>query len=155
MHPRHLVIDGYCLLHRDPDTAPLVKGRLAEARRRLVRKAESLAGAFAARVTIVFDGQSRGPGEEFDNLDVEVMYTAGHESADSYIQRLACRTADADELVVVTSDRGIIDSVLASGGQVMSCAEFLDRYREQLDRARRTVRQTQVRRRHTLGDYFP
>lgn len=155
MRAQHLVIDGYCLIHRDPDTARLAGSQMTLARRVLVRKAESLAGVFADQVTVVFDGQSAGLADEFENLAVRVRFTAAHESADCFIQRLAFDRRSAEGLVVVTSDRSIIESVLACGGEIVSCAEFIDRCRQQTRTARRTLKQTQVRRRHTLGDYFP
>jgi len=80
-----LIIDGYSLLHRDPELKHLLPGRMAEARSRLIRKLETGAGIQADKVTVVFDGQTGGLSHEPGTTATEVFFSPGNPTPDTVI----------------------------------------------------------------------
>jgi predicted RNA-binding protein with PIN domain len=155
---RWVLIDGYNLIHRDTAAAAgLQGGRLFEARRRLVRRIESLAPQLGSRVTIVFDGrETGGPDPETPAGPVEVVFSPAHVSADTWIERTAHLHAARAPMLVVTSDRLERDAVAAAGADTMGCGDFLDlcgRLEQALASSIRRPAPPAARR--TLGDVFP
>ena len=156
MNVTHLIVDGYCLMHRDPALRSHLTGDLMLARQHLVRKVASCCDAWASQITVVFDGQSAGSDPVLSQAGIEVVYSAGHETADTVIERMTTASGDPDGVLVITSDRAEIDVVTGAGGHVMSCVEFLDRC-EKESRSRRPTPYRNGPRggRATLGDFFP
>lgn len=124
--PRLLLIDGYSLLHRDPELAPILRSNLALARELLVRKLERAIPDLADRVTVVFDGRrGRDEAPRAAGL-VEVEYAPSHLTADTVIERAVHRAASPERITVVTNDRAERDTVSAAGASVMSCIALLE-----------------------------
>lgn len=149
-----LIIDGYSLIHRDPDLQFLLPAKMTEARTRLIRKLETGAGIQADRVTVVFDGQSGGLSHEQGTLVTEVFFTPKNATADTVIEQWCAAHASQSNILVVTSDRMERETVTAAGARCMSCAAFLD----QLSGQRRTISHSIRRKRpesFTLGEIFP
>ena len=156
MKCRWLIIDGYSLVHRDPETRSLPATNLMLSRERTVRKLESVAGALAERVTVVFDGQGEQAGSEDVVAGFQVVYSTSGMTADSVIERLVHAHAQPGEILVVTSDRRERETVMAAGADTISCGDFLDlceRTRGQM-LPRPSSRSAQFKG-PTLGDYFP
>lgn len=155
---RWVLIDGYCLIHRDATTADAIRGgRLFEARRRLVRRIENIAPQIGSRVTIVFDGrETGGPDPETPAGPVEVVFSPAHVSADTWIERAAHLHAARAPMLVVTSDRLERDAVAAAGADTMGCGDFLDLCRRLEETLARSIRRpASPAARRTLGDFFP
>jgi predicted RNA-binding protein with PIN domain len=155
MKVEHLVIDGYALLHRLPEARPLLGTNLPLAREKLLRTIEPVAGLYAPRMTVVFDGRERAADPHHDHAAVRVVFTGTGETADHHIEALVLAHAQPSSVLVVTADRAEINCVLAAGGQVMSCREFIELCaRHERDTARRT-RPGKGSPGNSLGDYFP
>jgi predicted RNA-binding protein with PIN domain len=154
MNTKYLVIDGYCLMHRDPSLVHLIQENLMLARQRLVRDVAASGDAFADDITIVFDGRT-GSGEGFEGSGVTVLFSAPGESADTVIERMIAQSEEAADYTVVTSDRAIIDIVTAAGARIVSCGMFLEYRKEGEHRARRQIRRSTGKAPNQLGDYFP
>ena len=157
MKVEHLVIDGYSLLHRMPEAKQHVDGDLQLARQILLRAIEPVAGLYAPRMTVVFDGRARGVDLTHDHAAVHVVFTGAGETADHFIEVMVHDEANPSSVLVVTSDREEINTVLAAGGQVMSCREFIElctRHDREITRRARTTG-SRPHTRNTLGDYFP
>ena len=153
---RRLIIDGYSLLHRDPALARSLESNVRLAREQLIRKIDRLGAALAGRVELVFDGRAEGGKSPDDTSAIHVLYSPGHQTADTVIERLVHEDADPAGICVVTSDRSERETITAAGAQAMSCAAFL----EKLDAlSRETRRKTGTpptgAGRFTLGDAFP
>ena len=156
MTSNHLIIDGYCLLHRDPELRPLLRNRIDHARHRLVQKVARVCDALADHTTIVFDGRSRGRDEALSVGSIEVMFSHSDQTADTVIERMTASSLRPERIRVVTSDRAEIAVVTAAGAEAMSCAEFLDRCAEVERRAGQHIRYGNRRgRANRLGDHFP
>lgn len=151
-----LIIDGYSLLHRDPQLKPLLRQRLELARQRLIRKIEPVMGDWADRITIVFDG--RGDRGEADPLDtaIEVFFAPARYTADTVIERLVYAAPDPATVLVVTSDRAERETVSAAGADTLSCGDFLDRLAREEARGRsRAATPRHNSAGGSLGDHFP
>ena len=106
------LVDGYNVTHRDPATAPLalIEQREALVARLRVRGRDLLGNG---RIVVVFDGED-GPGlSTGGGVPVEIVY-AHARSADDEIVRVAAKTHGS--VVVVSSDRGLIDRAQAHAG---------------------------------------
>ncbi|HMP96856.1 MAG TPA: NYN domain-containing protein [Kiritimatiellia bacterium] len=153
---QRLLIDGYSLIHRDPETKKIVAHNLRRARETLIEKISRTATALAEHVTIVFDGQ-QGSGSPPGGIQaVEILYSAAGQTADTVIERLVQEAGTPATWLVVTNDRRERETVLAAGVQTMSCAVFI----EELERMRRQQHQSMTRQAKrqpgpTLGDFFP
>ena len=156
MKCRWLIVDGYSLVHRDPEIRSLPATNLMLARERMVRKLESVAGAFAEKITVVFDGRDQPSGSGDVVAGIQVIYSTSGMTADSVIERLVHAHAQPGEITVVTSDRRERETVMASGADTISCGNFLDlceRTRKQM-RPGPSSRSGQFKG-PTLGDFFP
>lgn len=155
MHVEWLIVDGYSLLHRDPELAPALHADLTLARQRLVRKIEEVAGVIADRTTVVFDGTAAGAGEGYESAAVEAVFSPQHLTADTVIERLVHDAPDPERILVVTSDLAERHTVAAAGAQTMSCTDFLAALGEQ---RRQVTRRSAARGKAPgarLGDFFP
>ncbi len=157
MHIDWLIIDGYSLLHRDDEFRTLLSRDLFLAREAALRHVESLIGTLAGRVTVVFDGRSGQAESGNERPGLEVVYSPGHMTADSHIERMVQEAAHPECILVVTSDRLERVTVMAAGAQCMSCGEFLSWSRAGADRLRKRIKRMPGPASHggTLGDYFP
>ena len=148
-----LLVDGYCLLHRDPELARDLPRRLVPARQQLLRLVEQTFPLLADRATVVFDCRARTAPEPEPTFAVEVRYAAANETADTVIEHLVATSPRPGGILVVTSDHLEAQTVSAAGAEVMSCAEFLDRARAGLPAF--MLRRARAKGGTTLADFFP
>jgi len=156
MQIQRLIIDGYSLIHRDPEMASILHRSLSMARQRLIRRLEEVSGSLADHITVVFDGTAAGPGEGHEASAVEVLFSPSDKTADTIIERMTSRHEDPTQILVVTSDRAERETVGAAGAQTMSCGDFLDllkNHRRQVKYQSKTTRGSTPG--PTLGDFFP
>ena len=114
---RFYLVDGYNVIYaRNPRPE-----NLEAERENLVRQVRQ---ALGRQVLVVFDGQhgvgSRG--------EAGVVYTRG-ETADEYIRRYVARSARPQDIVVVTRDRPLQNTVKHFGSQVMDPSAFFQEIR--------------------------
>lgn len=126
--PRTIVVlDGYNVMHRDPDFRSALADELSAARQRLIRKcAEWLAmHRNVAELYVVFDGNSSVSGTRREAVDqVRVVYTETGESADDWILSFVRRAGDASDYVVVSDDNKVSGNSRGLGAETMRVAEF-------------------------------
>lgn len=151
-----LIIDGYSLAHRDPETKLIVKRDLRRAREILIEKVSRTATALATHVTIVFDGQ-QGSGTLPGGLQaLEILYTSAGQTADDLIERIVHQAGNPANWMVVTNDRRERETVMAAGVHTMSCAVFIEECTRLARQQHQTIkRQTARQPGPKLGDYFP
>lgn len=128
-----MLVDGYNVIHADPELKRSLGRSLERARRGLI---EMLAGYLMAKriqVTVVFDGRGG-----ITDVDVEipgrlqVLYSASGQSADELIVGLLEGDPNPRQYVVVTSDMADIGRAARSlGAGVLGSREFLARIRRQ------------------------
>lgn len=150
-----LLIDGYSLMHRDPDCSDLLHTRFDEARLRLVRKLQNTP-PLATRNTVVFDGQTGGPSYDYGPSAYEVYFSPSHQTADAVIERWVGEFGQSIQILVVTSDRLERDIVSAGGAACMSCRNFLERMNGPTKPSRPLrPRAGPTKGSFVLGDFFP
>jgi predicted RNA-binding protein with PIN domain len=117
----HYVIDGYNLIkHRSFSLADRFKdGRLA-----LIHflRSERPCGSSKNKITVVFDGYPRGM--DFQDSDIEIIFS-GDESADDRIISMTRSPRSPRNVVVVSDDRQLRDSVKCGGLTVVGIEEFI------------------------------
>lgn len=117
------LIDGYNLLFR-----------IAKPGRALEKKREALIGElnqvisdFKLKATVVFDGSHPGLSHamrhHFDAL--EIIYTYQNLSADEYIIEEVNSARRPEEIIVITSDRGLAQTCKNLGAKVQSIEAFI------------------------------
>ncbi len=124
---KHLLVDGYNLVHSHAELKKYIVHFGTEAAREEFYKAVSVLHDFDGwRLTIVWDGQGSAMSVEYP-FKVETfggVFSPGGISADEVIQGLAESCAARDDLVVATSDGGIRVFIQANGARWLSPEEF-------------------------------
>lgn len=137
-----VIVDGYNVIHAWQKLRELAEDELDHARERLMHILSNYAALTGRRIILVFDAYNVQGGTEhsFEYRGIEVVYTKEHETADTYIEKLAAGFGKNDRVRVVTSDALIQLSALRSGVMRMSASEFeheieiaTEQMRKQLD----------------------
>lgn len=120
----HIIIDGYNLIKQSDVLRRFERIGLEHGRMELIRRVSLYKKSRGHKITIVFDGWIDGsPIEEHDRENgVDIVYSKKGEKADEVIKRMA--KGKGEEIVVVTSDRSIADSVSRNGVVPISSPEF-------------------------------
>lgn len=119
---RHLIIDGYNVIHQWPETKRELRRGSAFAREMLATAVRILHDRERVRVTLVFDGQGREvtverPGA---HLTFSYLYSPSSMSADDVIEQLVGAAPEPVNFIVVTQDLAERQTIQALGGTVMS-----------------------------------
>ena len=126
---QRFIVDGYNVIHADPELKKTVRFDLQSARRELVQRLKRYLEAKNVRLTVVFDGHGG-----ITDVDVEIpgrlqlVYSPAGETADALILAMLEDSANPRGYVVVTSDMADIGRAARSmGASVLSSDEFLSR----------------------------
>ena len=135
-----ILVDGYSLLHSWPELAPGAARHSEQARDALVERLQYYQDANGTPVTVFFDGTcaQRKP-ENNSSQAVEVLFSSGGQTADDLIERAAHRFQAYGEVLVVTDDFAVRETVGASNGLVVSCANFIRRIGQQQTELQETL----------------
>lgn len=128
----YFLIDGYNVINYWPEFEGIREKNLEDARETLLHGLSEFMAFHGYLCAVVFDAMDvKGP-ETVESIGgLAVIYTAEHETADSWIEREAYTAVRARRKVfVVTSDRAEQDSVLGSGGYRVSAREFREIYQK-------------------------
>ncbi len=119
-----LIVDGYNIIHADPHLKTLLERDLASGREGLLAALTPLQDQERYQVVVVFDSshQERQVATLEDVRGMEVAFTAGGQTADSFIEKLVRRRRSA--AVVATDDRQL-QSVVQGYGAVVKTSESL------------------------------
>jgi predicted RNA-binding protein with PIN domain len=125
--PMHIIVDGYNLIRQSEvfrryERISLEAGRLA-----LLKCLSGYRKKKGHRITVVFDGWEGGsPQEERDCAGgVEIIYSRLKEKADEVIKRLL--QSGSEEILVVTSDREIVQFATRRGKAAIPSPAFADK----------------------------
>jgi predicted RNA-binding protein with PIN domain len=121
-----ILVDGYSLLHQWPELAEGAPRHSEAARDALVDLLQQYQDASGTPVTVFFDG--RGARQKPKNKSanaVEVLFSAAGQTADDLIERAAHRFQPYGEVLVVTEDFAVRDTVTAFNSSVASCGNFI------------------------------
>lgn len=118
----HLIVDGYNVTKSGYPDLPL-----AGQRERLVRQLGTVAARTAAEVTVVFDGAGVVAVPAAGVRGVRVLFSDPGVLADDVIKHLVAAEPAGRPLMVVTSDREIVDAVRAHGARTVPSGVLLER----------------------------
>lgn len=150
-------IDGYNVIYHCPQLRPLAHKGSEAARDALVDQVSRFCTVTGEQAKIVFDGRGRQSQTDVPwraSPGLEVVYSPGHQSADTMIERFVYGTDNRHEVMVVSGDRGIRDLCRGFGAFVMEPAHFLSLVEEKLEGARALLPPAtrDSRYKDTLGD---
>lgn len=125
----HLIIDGYNLIRQSDVLRPHERQGLEAGRKALISMLSGYRRLMGHRITIVFDGWLGGPPREERDREsgIDIIYSRRGEKADEVIKRLARQ--HADETVVVTSDRPVMDAAMRAGVTAIHSRDFEEKVR--------------------------
>jgi uncharacterized protein len=111
----HIVVDGYNYMMRTVASSALDSSNMDLLRRTVLEKLARYKKRKGAKVTVVFDAyNSCSPTRQRENyLGIDVVYSRENETADDVI--IGWIREGRPGMVVVTSDRAIIDEAKRSG----------------------------------------
>jgi predicted RNA-binding protein with PIN domain len=118
----HLIVDGYNVTKKG-----FGEISLEQQRSRLVNGLGGLAAQTRAEVTVVFDGAERVVGLPPAPRGVRVLFSKKGETADELIRRLVRAEPAGRPIVVISSDKEIIDGVRRHGAYPLSSDSLLRR----------------------------
>ena len=122
-----ILVDGYSLLHHWPELAEGAPRHSEAARDALVEMLQHYQDASGTPVTVFFDG--RGPRKRLpkskSSSAVEVLFSRTGQTADDLIERAAARFQPYGEVLAVTEDFAIRDTVTGFNGSIASCGNFI------------------------------
>ena len=123
----HILVDGYNFIRQSETLRLFERLSLERGRLELIRRLSGYKKFRPHRITVVFDGWLGGPPVEERDREggIDIIYSRKGEKADDVIKRIARHAGE--EMVVVTSDRGIQDAVIRCGGATISSRDFEER----------------------------
>ncbi|HEY6168253.1 MAG TPA: NYN domain-containing protein [Verrucomicrobiae bacterium] len=130
-----ILVDGYSLLHAWPELARGKARHSAAARDELIHVLTQYRDALRTPITVVFDGAGAPAGitPQHSAPEMEVLYSRDGRSADDLIERAAHRFQAYGEVLAVTDDYAVRDTVIGFGGMAASCDTFIAQVRTELE----------------------
>lgn len=107
---KHLVVDGFNLIRRDPELSRIERANFPGAQQALILRLAQYRRGTAHQITVVFDGagSDRPYRQRSQREGIEVVFSARGESADEVIMGMTQAAAGRQSgWVVVTADRGL------------------------------------------------
>jgi predicted RNA-binding protein with PIN domain len=144
--PTIYYIDGYNVIHFSKLLQPMARQDFESAREALIDKVARFCTATGNHAKIVFDGRGRkiepvAPAYKVSGL--EILYSPGHKTADSVIERIVYSAPDRYSVIVVSGDQGIRTFCRGLGALVMEPDNFLASIRETDADTRATLKNLQ------------
>ncbi|WP_433049726.1 NYN domain-containing protein [Dactylosporangium sp. CS-033363] len=118
----HMIVDGYNVTKKG-----YAEISLEQQRNRLIAGVGGLAAQTRAEVTVVFDGAERVHGLPPAPRGVRVLFSRKGETADELIRRLVRAEPAGRPIVVISSDKEVIDGVRRHGAYPLSSDTLLRR----------------------------
>jgi len=122
---RQVIVDGYNLIKRDPLLSALEQRSLETARQALIARLMSSYNLRTCDITVVFDGSAVAPPAAATERwgRIKVVYSRPPQTADDVIRALVAAAKDPSQVVVLSDDRELRDSVQTRGGVVAGSAD--------------------------------
>ncbi|WP_066496430.1 NYN domain-containing protein [Abyssisolibacter fermentans] len=126
VYKEYLFVDGYNIINAWSELRELNKLNLAVGRNKLIEIMAEYQSFTGIKVIIVFDAHlvkgNTGKKETF--LDIDIVYTKEHETADSYIEKSVSKLIRNKKVRVATSDWAEQQIILGRGATRISAREL-------------------------------
>jgi predicted RNA-binding protein with PIN domain len=142
LRPKHLIVDGYNLIHSQPELKKVMQRFGSDMARDELHKLVAILHDFDGwRMTVVFDGRGESMSVEYPlkHRSYGTVFTPAGISADEVIEGLVANAAGRDDLVVATSDGGIRLFIQTQGARWLPAEELWRWVDEANDSMRRTL----------------
>lgn len=126
---KHLIIDGYNIIHAWPDLKKTFTNiGIEAAREQLCKQLRLIHDIDGIYVTIVFDGKGDDITIERPTPEVtfSIIYGTKQLSADSLIEQLSFKTKKNIETIVATEDNSIRQTITTLGQTLLSSNDLLE-----------------------------
>lgn len=148
----HLLVDGYNVIHAWPEMKEALREGTDVSVQRLAEQVRILHDMEGIMTTLVFDG--KGDTNTFEHPGGQVTFTllfaAAGISADALIEQMVARSPKPEDLVVVSRDNMVRETIFILGARPMTPEELAD----WVDAARkRQTRNLEQRTRNTDKDF--
>lgn len=125
---RHLVVDGYNIIHRIESLHRILAESQEAAVESLVAMARAIHDEDGIRVTVVFDGREKQTQIEYPcgRQSFAVVYAPRHLTADGVIERMLARAKQPEQITVASRDNMIREAAAARGAFFIDGDAFED-----------------------------
>ncbi len=124
--PRHLLIDGYNVIHAWPELRELLDFDIDTACKHLANTAQIIHDFENIRTTLVFDG--KGPKINIErpskDLSFSLLYTPSNLTADEFIEQFVKNGVKKQSFIVVSRDNLLVETTSALGATTMNPDNF-------------------------------
>jgi predicted RNA-binding protein with PIN domain len=154
--PNKYYIDAYNVLHKNPGLQSLANEDLEAARDQLVEQIANFCSDTGVKSVLVFDGQGHNRPQTVNHAKsvalLEVIFSPGHLTADSVIERYVYQESDKAHIAVVSNDRMLRDLCQGMGAMTMDAVNFLTIMRQSHGDVKTTLNRTQKKNPGFLED---
>jgi predicted RNA-binding protein with PIN domain len=128
-----IVIDGYNLIRNYSPLARMEQRDFSRGREMLLQWLAAYRQGHPGAMTVVFDGGQGGGFQEEQDLykGIQIYYSPRGLTADDIIKRLIA--SRAENMLVVSSDRELVEFCRARGAGTIGAREFADRIQKRLE----------------------
>lgn len=124
MNQQHFIIDGYNVIHAIPSLRKTLAHDAQSAREMLIHSVAQLTHRRKFRCTIVFDGSSPiDSSKQSPHAPVHVIYSFP-QIADAKIKQMIEQSKNRSQLVIISSDREILNFAKVCSCQTHSSKHF-------------------------------
>jgi len=116
---KYLLVDGHSFLFQIEEWRKLHTANQALARESLIQQLQALQDTSDWLVTLVFDGK-KGTPQTPEPGKIAILYSTGHATADSIIDKIVAKHPHPSQITVVTSDRAEQHTVESLGAFSLS-----------------------------------
>jgi len=124
MSGKHILVDGYSMLHQWDELKPARLRSLAAGREALILLLTHFHDSHGGKLTVVFDGRSVPRGGAGVKTDVGILYSREGETADAVIERMVGQSPRPHDFLIATDDHAEQNIVESLGARAISADGF-------------------------------
>ena len=120
-----VIVDAYNVIFKIPELGGNAKKcDIEDLRDRFLSALKQYKAERKHRLIVVFDGKGLGPSKMTEAPEIDVIFSMPGLDADEEIKKFVSNSKRPRQIIVVTSDRNIIQFVKKYGSKVMEPVEF-------------------------------
>ncbi|MBI4027157.1 MAG: NYN domain-containing protein [Verrucomicrobia bacterium] len=124
MSGKHILVDGYSILHQWSELKAARTRSLAAGRQALIHLLTQFHDGHGGCLTLVFDGRNVPRGGDGIRTGIQVLYSKEGQTADAFIERMIGQSTNPGHYLVATDDHAEQMAVEGLGGETISAGGF-------------------------------